>query len=196
MIEILFSCAASDVATSGTSSFYFELANFRFTIPCGALPPHPALPAAVPRCRLYRHQHAIPLAISHAIPFTSTVNGTTRHLNGTASITTPFAFPPWPTRPLPPPHHNAKLQTNHYSHHWRPHKRTRQHYQMLTSGNFIPSTLHFNNFPGFFAQGFKKTHTYPYDYSETARILNRTWTLDKNRAAGVVRFLAWGAGQK
>ena len=41
---------------------------------------------------------------------------------------------------------------------------------ILRQGRFLPSTLHFANYPGFFAQGVRITHNQPHDQSEFARI--------------------------
>ena len=67
---------------------------------------------------------------------------------------------------------------------------------ILRHGRFLPSTLHFANYPGLFAQGVRITHTQPHDQSEFARIIHNTWQLQKNSHSIIITLLAWGAATK
>ena len=67
---------------------------------------------------------------------------------------------------------------------------------ILRQGRFLPSTLHFANYPGFFAQGVRITHNQPHDQSEFARIIHNTWQLHKNSHSIIITLLAWGAATK
>ena len=67
---------------------------------------------------------------------------------------------------------------------------------ILRQGRFLPSTLHFANYPGFFAQGVRITHNPPHDQSEFARIIHNTWQLHKNTHSLIITLLAWGAATK
>ena len=67
---------------------------------------------------------------------------------------------------------------------------------ILRQGRFLPSTLHFANYPGFFAQGIRITHNPTHDQSEFARIIHNTWQLHKNTHSLIVTLLAWGAATK
>ena len=63
---------------------------------------------------------------------------------------------------------------------------------ILQQGRFLPSTLHFPNNPGFFAQGVRITQQPQHDNAEHARILHNTWNLAKNTHSILVTLLAWG----
>ena len=67
---------------------------------------------------------------------------------------------------------------------------------ILRQGRFLPSTLHFANYPGFFAQGVRITHNQPHDHNELARIIHNTWQLHKNSHSLIITLLAWGAATK
>ena len=67
---------------------------------------------------------------------------------------------------------------------------------ILRQGRFLPSTLHFANYPGFFAQGVRIAHNQPHDQGEFARIIHNTWQLHKNTHSLIVTLLAWGAATK
>ena len=67
---------------------------------------------------------------------------------------------------------------------------------ILRQGRFLPSTLHFPNYPGFFAQGVRITHNQQHDHGEFARIIHNTWQLSKNTHSLIVTLLAWGAATK
>ena len=67
---------------------------------------------------------------------------------------------------------------------------------ILRQGRFLPSTLHFANYPGFFAQGVRITHNQPHDHNEFARIIHNTWQLHKNSHSLIITLLAWGAATK
>ena len=63
-------------------------------------------------------------------------------------------------------------------------------------GRFLASTLHFPNYPGFFAQGVRITHNQQHDHGEFARIIHNTWQLNKNTHSIVITLLAWGTATK
>ena len=67
---------------------------------------------------------------------------------------------------------------------------------ILRQGRFLPSTLHFPNYPGFFAQGVRITHNQQHDHGEFARIIHNTWQLSKNTHSLIITLLAWGAATK
>ena len=67
---------------------------------------------------------------------------------------------------------------------------------ILRQGRLLPSTLHFADNPGFFAQGTRITHQPLHDNYEQARILRNTWKLPKNTHSIMLHLLAWGQGTK
>jgi len=67
---------------------------------------------------------------------------------------------------------------------------------ILQQGRLLPSTLHFEDNPGFFAQATRITHQHIHDNYEQARILHNTWKMAKNVHSIMVHILAWGRGTK
>ena len=82
------------------------------------------------------------------------------------------------------------------AHQRRPYRPPRQHHRHSPTGPFLPSTLHFDANPGFFAQATRITHQSIHDNYEQARVLHNTWNLAKNIHSIMVHLLAWGRGTK
>ena len=101
------------------------------------------------------------------------------------------------TRPIPPPATRATSTTPETVHinacHTGPQGNITA---ILQQGRLLPSILHFDANPGFFAQATRITHQSLHDNYEQARILHNTWKLAKNVHSIMVHLLAWGRGTK
>ena len=101
------------------------------------------------------------------------------------------------TRPIPPPATRATSTTPETVHinacHTGPQGNITA---ILQQGRLLPSILHFDANPGFFAQATRMTHQSLHDNYEQARILHNTWKLAKNVHSIMVHLLAWGRGTK
>ena len=101
------------------------------------------------------------------------------------------------TRPIPPPATRATSTTPETVHinacHTGPQGNITA---ILQQGRLLPSILHFDANPGFFAQATRITHQSLHDNYEQARILHNAWKLAKNVHSIMVHLLAWGRGTK
>ncbi|CAK9030192.1 unnamed protein product [Durusdinium trenchii] len=67
---------------------------------------------------------------------------------------------------------------------------------LLQSGRFKPSTNHSPTAQGFYAQGYDSTGKLIYDAWRTARVIDKTCQMPKNRAGIILHCMAWGTGKK
>ena len=67
---------------------------------------------------------------------------------------------------------------------------------LLQSGRFKPSTNHSPTAQGFYAQGYETTGKLIYDAWHTARVIDKTCQMPKNRAGIILHCMAWGTGKK